>query len=107
MFAHIRPSRDWRWNAGLGFLAVVLGVLFLVRPDFALAVVAGTLGLSSLLTGGTLLRTAWDQRDAELAHQHASARIRYVEDPYGEDLHGRAYRDPAGRTWVHVRRGVF
>lgn len=104
MFTHFRPSRDWRWNAGLGALAVIFGVLFLVRPELALAVVAGTLGFSSLITGGTLLRTAWEQRDAELAYSEAASRLRTVEEP---PRHQQAYRAPDGRTWVHLRRGFF
>ena len=99
-----RPSRDWRWNAGIGLVAVVFGVLFLVRPELALAVVSGTLALYTLLIGGTLLRTAWDHREAELAYGQAAARVRPVQEPPG---HQQVYQDPAGRTWVHVRRGFF
>jgi hypothetical protein len=62
--------------------------------------VAGTLGLSCLLTGGTLLRTAWDQRDAELAYDKASRRVRYVEEP----VYQQRVQHPGGNAWVHVRR---
>ena len=100
MFTIPRASRDWRLNAGLGLLASVLGVLFLLRPELALAVVAGTLGFSGLVTGATLLRTAWEQRDAELAYDHAARRVRVVPEPAP---HQQFYAAPGGRTWVRFR----
>jgi hypothetical protein len=55
-------ARNSNWNLLFGGLTMFVGVAFLMWPQLALALLAGTLGINFLLLGGYLMRVGWDQR---------------------------------------------
>lgn len=114
MFFQRFESRDPNWNLFGGLLAMLGGMAFLVWPQLALALVAGTLGLNCMLLGAHLFQTGWEQKQlgtgprVEQLHQEPQPVNPWVGASERQRREARRAQQGSGFTgYTQVIRGWF